>query len=357
MKPDVSVVVPTYNERENILTLLEKLDMVLSNYAYEVNIIDDNSSDGTAEIARTVSDKYPVNVVVRKDKRGLASAVVDGMRISNGNTFIVMDADLQHPPEVIPGLLQALESGSDIAIASRYVNGGACQDWGLPRRIISRGATFLARILLPSVRRVHDPMSGFFALKREVVADAALSPIGYKILLETLAQGRFQKVSEVPFVFKTRDKGESKLNSRQQIEYLKHLYSLMRRTGELKRFVTFCLVGLTGVGVNEGLLWILNQFAGLPILLASILSVEAAIISNFTLNDLFTFRDRRTASNPWLLRLVKFNLVSLVGLGINTGTLLFFSNVVGIYYLIANLIGIAIAMLFNYLLNSWWTWE
>ncbi len=357
MKPDVSVIVPTFNEKENILTLLEKLNTVLSHRSYEVNIIDDNSRDGTAEIVRAASDKYPVNVVVRKDKRGLASAVVDGMRLSNGNTFVVMDADLQHPPEVIPGLLQAIESGSDIAIASRYVKGGACEDWGLTRRIISRGATFLARILLPSVRRVNDPMSGFFAIKREVVADVVLSPIGYKILLETLARGRFQKVSEVPFVFKTRNKGESKLNSRQQIEYLKHLYSLMRRSGELKRFVTFCLVGLTGVGVNEGLLWILNQFAGLPLLPASVASVEAAIISNFTLNDLFTFKDRRTASNPWLLRLVKFNLVSLVGLGINTGTLLLFSNVIGIHYLIANLIGIAIAMLFNYALNSWWTWD
>jgi len=357
MKPDVSVIVPTYNERGNILTLLEKLNSVLSNRSYEVNIIDDDSRDGTAEIARAASDKYPVNVVVRKDKRGLASAVVDGMRLSNGNILVVMDADLQHPPEVVPGLLRALESGSDIAIASRYVKGGACQDWGLTRKVISRGATFLARILIPSVRRVNDPMSGFFALKRDVVADAVLSPIGYKILLETLARGRFQKVSEVPFVFRTRNKGESKLNSRQQIEYLKHLYSLTRRTGELKRFITFCLVGLTGVGVNEGLLWILNQFAGLPLLPASVVSVEAAIISNFTLNDLFTFKDRRTASNPWWLRLAKFNLVSLVGLGINTGALLFFSNTVGIHYLVANLIGIAIAMLFNYMLNSWWTWD
>lgn len=358
MSITISAIIPTYNEKDNIAALLEKLDSVLSGYNYEVNFVDDNSSDGTAELAKVLSAKYPVNVIVRKDKRGLASAVVDGFNSSRGEILLVMDADLQHPPEVIPSMLHEIESGADIAVASRYVKGGACQSWGLTRRVLSRGATFLARLLLPSTRCVNDPMSGFFMLNRYVVADAELKPTGYKILTEILAMGQFQKVVEVPYTFKNRAKGKSKLNPKQQIEYLRHLYSLLKRRGELIRFVKFCSVGLSGVVVNEGLLWLLSQLAGLVLPLASIISVESSIISNFILNDLFTFRDRHSHGlQARLKRLLKFNLVSLVGLAINVGLLLLLTNVFGIYYLVSNLVGIAVAMMWNYLVNSWWTWR
>ncbi|MDD5038879.1 MAG: GtrA family protein, partial [Dehalococcoidales bacterium] len=299
-----------------------------------------------------------VNIIVRKDKRGLASAVVDGFSRSSGRTLLVMDADLQHPPEIIPGMLLEIEKGADIAIASRYVKGGGCQDWSLIRRILSRGATFLAHLLLPSTRGVSDPLSGFFMLNRHVVADAKLQPTGYKILLEILVQGRFQKVAEIPYTFLTRERGKSKLNFRQQIEYLKHLYSLMKRGDELTRFIKFCLVGLSGVAINEGLLWLLTQFAGVELLYASIISVESSIISNFILNDLFTFKDRHSYGlESRLKRWLKYNMVCLVGLGINVGVLLFLTSVASIHYLVSNLIGIIVATLWNYLVNSWWTWK
>ncbi len=358
MKDTISIIIPTYNERDNITTLVERLHNVISGCCYEILFIDDNSSDGTIEVASALSNKYPVRMVVRKDKRGLASAVVDGINYATGKIIVVMDADLQHPPETIPRLAKAIEDGADIAIASRYVKDGGCLGWGLMRRVISKGAVFLAHLLLPSTRQVNDPMSGFFMFRKEVVAGADLKPSGYKILLEILLMGQSRKIVEVPFIFKTRSEGESKLGAGQQIDYLKHIYSLMKRRGELVRFGKFCLVGASGILVNEGLLWILKQFAGLPLPLASAVSIETSIITNFIFNDYFTFRDRRLrGARYFLMRLVKFNLVSLAGLGLNIGTLLLLTHVFGIYYLISNLGGIALATLWNYLVNLRCTWR
>jgi len=358
MSKTISIIVPTYNERNNITPLVERIAHALSNYDYEVVFVDDNSVDGTAEAAGALSTKYPVKVIVRQHKRGLASAVVDGLKHVTGQIVGVIDADLQHPPEVIPDLLREIESGADIVIASRYVKGGACQGWGLTRRIISKGAVFLAHLLLPSTRQVKDPMSGFFMFNRQVVAHADLKPTGYKILLELLMEGEFQNLAEVPYTFKTRSRGESKLNARQQIDYLKHIYSLMRRKGELLRFVKFCLVGLSGVLVNMGLLWLLTEFAGLFYLLSAAISIETSILSNFTLNDYFTFRDRRSPTlKSFLSRLVRFNLVSLAGLALNMGVLWLLTEVFGVYYLLSNLCGIVVATLWNYLVNTWWTWR
>jgi len=332
----ISIIIPTYNERENIIPLVERIDQALSNYDYEIVFVDDSSRDGTAELAIALSPKYPVKVRVRRNKRGLASAVVDGLKQATGQIVGVMDADLQHPPEVIPDLLQAIKGGADIAVASRYIEGGGCQGWGLTRRIISKGAIVLAHLFLPSTRRVRDPMSGFF------------------ILME----GEFRDITEVPYTFRVRSGGESKLNARQQVDYLKHIYSLMKRKGELTRFLKFCAVGLSGVLVNMGLLWLLTEVAGLFYLVSAAISIETSIISNFVLNDYFTFRDRRSPQvKSFLSRLLKFNLVSLAGLGFNMGVLWLLTEVFGIYYLLSNLCGIAVATLWNYLVNTWWTWK
>jgi dolichol-phosphate mannosyltransferase len=358
MNKILSVIIPTYNERDNIIPLVERIHHALTDYEYRILFIDDDSHDGTAELARSLSSKYPVSVIVRQDKKGLASAVVDGLKHTNGDTIAVMDADLQHPPEVIPDLLKTINDGADMAVASRYVPGGGCHGWGLIRRVISRTAIFIAHLLLPSTRQIKDPMSGFFMFNRQAIADANLKPAGYKILLEILVMGDFHHTVEVPYTFRTRNRGESKLNSRQQIEYLKHIYSLMRRTGEILRILKFCLVGVSGIFVNEGLLWLLTQSASLPLVMASPISIECSIISNFTLNNFFTFRDRRSpALKSTLYCLLKFNLVSLAGLGINLGVLLLFTEVVGIHYLVANLFGILAAFIWNYILSNWWTWR
>lgn len=358
MNKTVTLVIPTYKERDNITPLVERVHQALHNYDYRILLVDDDSNDGTAELVATLCEKYPVDVIVRKGKRGLASAVVDGINRAAGAVIAVMDADLQHPPEVLPDLLKKLDEGADMAIASRYVPGGSCQGWGVLRRLNSRGAIFLAHLLLPPTRRIKDPMSGFFAFTKKSIAGADLQPVGYKIVLEVLLRGKFRNVAEVPYTFKLRSRGQSKLSAKQQVEYLKHVYSLMRRTGELARFFKFGLVGASGVLVNQGLLWLLTELGGLFYLLSSVIAIETSIISNFLLNDFFTFRDRRPpGARSRLERLLKFNLVSLGGLVINLGTLWLFTSVFGVYYLISNLFGIALAFLWNYGVNTWWTWR
>lgn len=354
----VSIIIPTYNERDNIAPLVRRLHGALSGYDCEIVFVDDNSRDGTAEAVSVLCAAYPVRLIVRRNERGLASAVLEGIRQTNSKIVVVMDADLQHPPEIIPGLLKAVDGGADIAVASRYVKGGGCYGWGLLRRVISKGAIVLAHLFLPSTRQVNDVASGCFAFKRSVLTGADLSPVGFKILLEVLVVGKWDKVVEVPYIFRTRSAGESKLRLSHQVDYLKHIWSLMSRTGELLRFLKFCLVGASGVVVNEGLLWLLRQFAGLSLPLASAISIEASIISNFTLNDYLTFRDRRVRGlRAFFMRLGKFNVVSLAGLGINMGTLLALTYLLGVHYLISNLVGIALAVIWNYLVNLRWTWK
>jgi dolichol-phosphate mannosyltransferase len=354
----LSIVIPTYNEKENITPLVERLHRALAGRPYEIVFVDDNSRDGTAEAASSLSSRYPVRVIVRTTERGLASAVVHGFRNTTSAIIAVMDADLQHPPEIIAGLLKSIEDGSDLAIGSRYVRGGSCEGWGLVRRIISRGAIFLAHLLLPRTRGIHDPMAGLFMLRRPVIAGADLKPTGYKILLEILIAGHFNKVAEVPYAFKIREKGKSKLSSRQQIDYLKHLYSLMKRSGELIRLVKFAAVGGSGVLVNLASYWLLTRFVHLNDFAALAVSFEASVVSNFLLNNFFTFADRRVSRTlPFLAQFVKFNIISLGGLGIQEGALWLLHTTWGMNDMAAVGIGIILATVWNYGLNSWWTWK
>ena len=370
MNDIVSLVIPTYNEHDNIAVLVPRISDALTGYNYEIVFVDDNSTDGTAEAVEAFKDKYPVRVIVRRGKKGLASAVVDGLEQASGDTVLVMDADLQHPPQVIPDLLKAIEKGADIAIASRYVEGGGCQGWGLLRRIISKGAIFLSHLLLPATCKAKDPVSGYFAFRKEVVKGACLNPSGFKILMEILVIGKYKTVKEVPFTFVTRKKGESKLNARQQIDYLKHIFSMMRRSGELLRFIKFALVGGSGVVVNMGLYWLLTRFAGFTALddaasgnilsgnLALTISIEASIITNFILNNYFTFADRnKKGVIAFLSRLLNFNLICLIGALIQIGVTNLLAVGFGLYDLFSLAIAIIIATFWNYLLNNWWTWR
>jgi len=355
---EFSLIVPTYCESQNIAILVERVHQSLSSYSYELVVVDDNSPDGTSEIANSLSQQYPVRVITRRNERGLASAVVEGFKQARGDILGVIDADLQHPPEVIPELLETVMSGADVVIASRYVEGGGSEGWSASRKIISKGSKLLAQVLLSSARGIKDPLSGFFLLRREVIDGVELSPTGYKILLEVLVKGKAREIAEVPYIFRVRERGTSNLTSGEGIRYLKHLTRLTGLQAGAMRFLKFGLVGLSGVLVNEGLLWLLTENLGLYYLLSAAIAVETAIITNFILNDIWTFRDRRTPGNRSLLgRGLKFNLVSLGGLGINIAILWTVTEVVGISYLISNLIGIAGATLWNYTINTLWTWR
>jgi len=354
----ISIIIPTYNEKDNIAPLLDRVDKALSGYNYEILIVDDDSKDGTIEAASSLADRYPVKVIVRRNERGLATAVVHGIKSATGEIIGVMDADLQHPPEVIPDLIKAIQDGADMVVASRYIEGGGCPNWGLSRRIVSRVALVISHLLLPSTRQVKDPLAGFFMFRRQNVDPAKLKPIGYKISLEVMLIGRFRHVVEVPYIFEDRSAGKSKLNPGQQLDYLKHLLSLMARTGELGMLIKFMLVGLSGVVVNEGLYWLLTRFGGMAAYdyLAVVVGIEVSIITNFVLNDTFTFAKRRTGKS-FIGRLLKFNLICLAGAAIQWGLFMLFTRVFGVYDLLSNFIGIVVAFLWNYSVNRNWTWK
>ena len=358
MEDKISIIIPTYNEKDNVAPLLSRIDKVLSGYNYEILIVDDNSQDGTIELASSLADRYPVKVIVRRSERGLATAVVHGLKSATGQIVGVMDADLQHPPEVIPDLIKAIQDGADMVVASRYIEGGGCPNWGLSRRIISKVALVISHLLLPSTRPVKDPLAGFFMFRRKNVDPAELKPIGYKISLEVMLTGRFQRVVEVPYIFEDRSAGQSKLNPREQLDYLRHLFSLMARTGELGMLIKFMLVGLSGVVVNEGVYWLLTRFGGLAAYdwLAVIIGIEVSIITNFTLNDTFTFA-RRRAGGSFMGRLLKFNLICIAGAVIEWGLFMLFTRLFGVYDLLSNFIGIVVAFLWNYFVNRNWTWR
>ncbi|ASJ08444.1 dolichol monophosphate mannose synthase [Thermococcus siculi] len=349
----VSVIVPTYNERDNLEELFARISNALKEYDYEIIVVDDDSPDGTWEFAQQLSDRYPVKVIRRTEEKGLSSAVIRGFKEATGDVFVVMDADLQHPPEVIPDLLRAIESGADIAIASRYVPGGGVKNWYWYRKLISKGAIMIGRLALPKIRDIKDPVSGFFALRREVVEGVELNPIGFKILMEVLIKGRYNRVVEVPFTFGLRKAGESKLSGKTMVKYIKHVYRLMRWEGELDRLIKFTLVGLSGVLVNEGFLWAFVNFLGWDKIFANIPATELAILNNFTWNDLWTFRDLK--KNPLWRRLLTFHIAALTGALVQW---VIYAGLVylGLHYLVSNLIGIVVSFIVRFLVNRHVTW-
>jgi dolichol-phosphate mannosyltransferase len=358
LKEKVSLIIPTYNEKDNIIPLIERISKALGGYNYEIVIVDDNSKDGTIEAAENLAARYPVKLIVRKTEKGLATAVIHGIKNSAGGIICVMDADLQHPPEKLPEMIKAIEDGADMAFASRYIPGGGVPEWGLLRRVISKGAGQIAHLLLPSSRRVADPMSGFFIFRREKVDPDKLKPTGYKIALEILLVGNFEKVTEVPFIFEDRTAGKSKLKAKTQIDYLKHVLSLMKRTGELIMFIKFVTVGLSGAIVNEGVYLFLTRYGGLAALdwLAVIIGIEVSIITNFIFNYYFTFAARR-AGQSFFIRLLKFNLTGAVGAVVQWSVFMLFTRVFHVYDAISLAIGIIIAFLINYFVSRNWTWK
>lgn len=223
---EITLVIPTYNESENLPILLEKVFDAFRSAGLDgrVIVVDDNSPDGTWKTAEELKDRYPgLEVLRRINKRGLSSAVLDGFGMSKSDILGVMDADLSHPPEKIPEMVEPLLRGeADIVIGSRYIKMGGTEDWALRRKISSRIAT-LAVIGLTSVK---DPMSGFFFLKREVIENVELSPEGFKIALEILVRGKFDRVVEVPIIFRDRVYGETKLSGGVILDYLYHVAKL-----------------------------------------------------------------------------------------------------------------------------------
>ncbi len=220
----LSIIIPTLNERNNLEELCDRIFKVVPKDS-ELILVDDNSKDGTIELAKVLFEKYPITIIARPRKLGLSSAVIDGFKIAKGEILAVMDADLQHPPEVLPKMLDWINNGkAELIIGSRLVPGGGSKDWPWYRKIIS----LVARIPAMPLTKVKDLTSGLLVLKKKVVAGVKLNPIGFKIGLEIICKGKYSKVSEFPIMFGERHGGQSKLGNKQIFEYLVQLRQLYK---------------------------------------------------------------------------------------------------------------------------------
>jgi dolichol-phosphate mannosyltransferase len=221
----VSLVVPTYNEAGGLAELVAQTFAALrgAGIAGEMVVVDDNSPDGTGKVADELAEQYPMQVVHRAGKLGLATAVMDGFAVAKGGILGVMDADLSHPPSAVPAMVKAItERGAELAVGSRYVKGGGVANWPLRRQLISRFASLLAIVVTP----VHDATSGFIVIRRQALDGVVLNPIGFKIGLEVMVKARYRKWEEVPYVFTDRRYGQSKFNNKEVANYLRHLLAL-----------------------------------------------------------------------------------------------------------------------------------
>jgi dolichol-phosphate mannosyltransferase len=361
------MVIPTYNESQNIPKIIGLLSQLLEEAIpgeYELIVVDDNSPDRTWEAAAELMRDYPqLQVMRRTEERGLSTAVIRGWQAARGEVLGVIDADLQHPPELLLKLWGEIVRGADLAVASRHVDGGGVSDWSPIRRFLSRGAQTLGLIILPEViGRVSDPMSGYFMVRRSCIGGQTLSPLGYKILIEVIARGRVPWIGEVGYVFQERQEGESKVTAKQYVDYLRHLVRLRFSLGPIGRLFRFGLVGLSGVFIDMAILYLLSDptTLGWPLTRSKIVASEFAIINNFLWNDFWTFGDiasHQPGLQKRLERLGKFNIICLIGLVLNVLILNFLFNVFGINRYLANLIAIAGVTLWNFWLNLKLSWR
>lgn len=350
----ISIIIPTYNEKGNIGNLLDSIDKCLENVKYEIIIVDDSSTDGTIELVNRLMDRYPVRLVVREGMKGLASAVVEGFRRTKGDIFIVMDADFQHPPDKIMSLVEEIYKGQDIVIASRH--NGEFGNFGIVRSTISKGANAIARVLFPKLSNIKDIQSGFFALRKDVVNNIDLNPTGYKILLEVLILGRYASVKEIGYKFGNRENGDSKLGAKTIVDYVYHLISLSHRTGEINKLVKYSIVGISGIVVNTFVLFFFTDILKIFYLLSSAIAYETSILTNFIINDRWTFKSVNNRSN-FSTRALYFNYAMITGAIIGMLLLYIFTSLLSINYLISNIISIVIVFIWRYYASITVVWK
>ncbi|MEN9517954.1 MAG: hypothetical protein RLZZ381_542 [Cyanobacteriota bacterium] len=360
-----SLIIPTYNEKENIqqliTILIQLLDEIIPN-EYELIVVDDNSSDKTWKLALELTAKYTQLRVMRRDsEQGLATAVIRGWQVARGDILGVIDADLQHPPQILVKLWQEIVKGADLAVASRNVEYGGVSEWNIIRRFLSRGAQILGLIILPEVvSRLSDPMSGYFMVRRDVLIDRSLRPSGYKILLEVLARGKIRWIGEVGYVFQERKTGNSKVTFQQYLEYIQHLIRLRLDLWQINRFIRFGISGFSGVLVNMSVLYYLREYIDLGLTRSAILAAEVAIVNNFFWNDRWTFGDISRTQKGWgkkIRRFLKFNLICFSGVVLNVLLLNLLYNLFNVNEYLANLMAIAAVTLWNFWLNLKLSWR
>jgi len=356
----LSIIVPTFNERDNVRIVVDRIDQAMKDTtdSYEIWFVDD-SRDDTPIILEKLANQHPhVHYLHRDNGRGLATAVVAGFQQATGEYLVVMDADLQHPPEILPNILERLQSGTDVVIPSRFVKGGSDGGLNSLRKLVSWTARSVGRLAVARIRQISDCTGGYFGLHRNVIADVELDPIGWKILLEILVKGNYQTVHEIPYVFHARDAGESKMSIHEQWNYLRHLAKLIWNSPEERRFYVFCFVGALGVIVNLIAMGILLYgFHVRPATLSSIIASVIAMCHNFLWNDKVTWKSH---AHPvrWrrMLQMPTFMAVSGVGIVI-TALFVRLFVVLGWEELLGQCLGIVVATAWSFSANSRLTWR
>jgi glycosyltransferase involved in cell wall biosynthesis len=357
---DVTVVVPTRNERDNVAPLLRRLDAIRPDLRLEVLFIDD-SSDDTARVIEAQARRCSrtVSLIHRPEGErsgGLGGAVRAGLRAARSDLVCVMDADLQHPPELLGALIdEASRSRADLVVASRYCDQGDVGAFSTFRLAASRGSALLAKLLFPRrLRSVSDPMSGFFLVRRAAVDPGALEPKGFKILLEILVSSGALVTGEVPFRFGERYAGSSKASLQEGTTYLRRLVEL-RIKERSRRLAGFAAVGALGVAVNTGVLALLTRDVHVWYLLASILATQIAVLSNFALTERLVFRTAHT-DKSLAFRFASYLLINNTSLLISGPLLFVLVSALGMDVLLANVLSLALLVLGRFAIADSYIW-
>jgi dolichol-phosphate mannosyltransferase len=356
---DLSIVVPTFNESKNIRELIARLERTLPDIRWELVFVDDNSADGTHRLVREIARRDPrVRCLQRIGRRGLSSACIEGMFATAAPTIAVMDADLQHDERILPSLYEQIhKNGADVAIGTRYSAGGSTGQWDKRRVSFSRIATRASNVVLK--QKVSDPMSGFFMLRREVVENCVtkLSAVGFKILLDILASTKTPlKIAEVPYTFRDRFAGESKLDEMVVWEYAMLLADKTIGRFVPVRFVMFSFIGGLGVFVHLAILTVLINVLSLGFTLGQSIATGAAMVFNFAINNVLTYRDRRLRGRSWFRGLLTFMAACSIGALANVGiaTYLFVNKT---QWVLAALAGVMVGAVWNYAVTQLYTWS
>ena len=372
----ISIIIPTYNESQNIIQILKTIgeNLPMNTIAGAI-VVDDNSPDGTGKIVEDYMKNlkkfanYTIDVIHRKAKAGLSSAILYGIQQANGEAIVVMDSDFSHPPQIIPKMIEALKKYKcDIVVASRYVKGGKIDHWSLKRKILSKVGTKIAKKFLKI--ETKDPMSGFFAFKRNIISGLNFDAIGCKMLLEILVKTKEANVKEIPYTFTNRRTGSSKLDFTTLIDYAKsvrklYLYGQSNQKQEQSRPVRFIskvgrfyTVGASGLVINY-LISILSSLgiSELWYLHSNLIGIMVSMTSNFFLNKFWTFEDRDLSLRRTSEQYAKF--IGFCSLGVVIQLTLVYYLVDGhhIYYPFALITAILIAAFSNFILNKKWTFK
>ena len=372
----ISIIIPTYNESQNILQILKSIkDNLPKNFVTQTIVVDDNSPDGTGKLVedylkniKKMAD-YTIEIIHRKAKDGLSSAILKGIQHAKGDTIVVMDCDFSHPPQIIPKLIESIKKYQyDIVVASRYIKGGKIQGWSLKRKTMSKFATLIAKKGLGI--NTHDPMSGFFAFKRNIIKGLNIDAIGYKFLLEILVKTKDVSIKEIPYTFQNRELGSSKLSIRTIFDYYRSVWKLYRYGKPLEKqekrssvkFLykagRFYTVGASGFIVNYMIsLLLTGGVSDLWYLHANVIGIIASITTNFVLNKTWTFGDRDFRLKKTISQYGKFAMFSSLGALVQLGMVYFLVDSNEISYPLALILAVMTAAFGNFILNKKFTFK